>query len=355
LSSPPAPFDLPAAQGLSGLPDHQWDRRLSLLVAGAHQGIADACAELCVLALQDSPRGVQAEQALFDCSFTRLDVQTPGSYQIRCELLRLYGEYLDDQLTREFLPLVKFDQASALLVVVGFAAAERGWNVMAQQIHEQLKPRFRSAQSEREDVAIRESLFSANRCLTHDEIAAVAARLQLTQVRDPALVSINRPLPMETPGDLDLLLHNLQQKLAPGQTGLAGMEIFPLVADKHWLLMVLSQKPTYGKRLCFFSATPAPFAPQLTALVDALGLDDDAVILIEADLQRHSPNACGVFVCHAAALLLTDCPQDDFNPLRTLISLIRNYNGYSPEGQACFNLRAREEILAALFATGWRW
>ncbi|MBB3211553.1 deubiquitinase [Herbaspirillum sp. Sphag1AN] len=199
-----------------------------------------------------------------------------------------------------------------------------------------------------EENQIDNSLFGLNRMITDAELNLVSARLNdLTQhfhFNDARKVTTEAM----ASGEID---QSALQQLLPYVASIApnSGRFVPLLMDDHWILFGIGSNTSGEKFAMAFSSLEElkpHHAEYLNALGGAAGVSHS--LMITGDLQRHAPNACGLFVTQAMERI-AECYEVNKDSIASdLEQFIDSFQQSDWQEQSLFNRNGRAGLYGVL-------
>lgn len=327
------------------------------LAANAAAGDADSIELLLNLSARADAIGDEAESILFNLFSGRAEGRSGIADLVAADALRFYERNKDLRGKGKLSPETadKLTTPSALLYLAGAGAAQINAaatrseiaNVLGQDaILDTVFPLLPSGR--------RDDPWSHNRFLSSIEVDTAIAAL----ANDKANQGDVSALGATEIGYLDInaLLDELSKSDRP---------IFvPLNDDDHWMSLVVYKDETSTPRAVFFSSRPGYYEgrelasgqrvpgvkePLLNALT-ALGINENAITVIEQDMQDNVPDGCGLFTVEAF-WRVSEGVRMGMPPADALHDLVDDFVDIPAEEQARFNIDARRQIHGTLLAS----
>lgn len=278
------------------------------------------------IALRQDPSGKKAENILFDLFSGKQPAKKGIDKEIQKTSEALYQLYNDKKLASHFDDS-KLKKPSKLLYIIGSSIK----NLMDKIGLSALL--FKDDRTE-------STLWDTNRMVTSDEIDSANKALNAL----PSDITINSSMPLTLSG-FDFLKENIEQKEKNSQ-GLNQLELFPVNAHEHWILLALYRDQLTQKTNSVVFNSFTEMAPEIREqLMDAAQVVGtvDNMLFIEGNIQQFVPNGCGLFVLEAIKKLAENTQQD---PREILKTFHEGFQDKSIEEQQQFNIQNRRELFS---------
>jgi len=317
------------------------------VIAVAKDNDPDVISALFTLACDGNDKGSVVANFLFSLYTDKRHENSALACQLGRDSLKLVE--IVSARNKEKPPEDQWRIPTKLLVMAGFEANN------GSQLHSDIVAEIKT-QEPRLSLYLEEdtSLFGTNRMVTGAELNVISSELTAnTQVQYRDAVGIS---------DADVFAQNVADNLVASLThadakhgeSSPSMIVIPLLLKDHWVLFGMLKNAAGEKSAVVFSSVQYfedkhgmqnEYGKYLDALAQACSNDLQSITVLDANLQNHAPNACGIFVVGAIEKM-ADSQAD--KAVAALESYVDAFVGSDSAEMALFNIQGRARLFGAV-------